>query len=371
VRLGMLLGLLFSAMVILAWGGKTPMNPPARGPRHGPILSDCDGRIQELVIHYVPLASAIVETVYREFLRELPEDVTVHVACPDRAAFEDLRTRINPVRCRLNPVFTGHPMTCWSRDRWLAMAPERPGQPILLLSPKDESGASVWSERKGDARIGKDLAVTMDGVASHRSVLSFDGGDFVADAHAVFVTPRVLARNPGVTVRADSDLERQIATILKRKIILLPEAPEHHAGMFMMLAGNRRAIVGDPSMARGMQTPLENPDFSDATQRLFDAVAECCAANGYDVVRIPVVPGQDGRTYMTSLNVILDQRDSERIVYMPVYRQAESLNRAASAIWQGLGYEVRTVDCTDAYPHFGSLRCLVNVLRRADATSAQ
>ena len=139
----------------------------------------------------------------------------------------------------------------------------------------------------------------------------------------------------------------------------------------MMLAGDKRAVVGDPSMARGMQTPLENPDFSDVTQRLFDAVAECCAANGYDVVRIPVVPGQDGRTYMTALNVILDQRDSERIVYMPVYRQADSLNRAASAIWQDLGYEVRTVDCTDAYPHFGSLRCLVNVLRRSDTISAQ
>jgi hypothetical protein len=30
-----------------------------------------------------------------------------------------------------------------------------------------------------------------------------------------------------------------------------------------------------------------------------------------------------------------------------------------------LGFEVRPVDCTSAYAHFGTLHCLVNVLRRA------
>ena len=32
--------------------------------------------------------------------------------------------------------------------------------------------------------------------------------------------------------------------------------------------------------------------------------------------------------------------------------------------WAGLGYEVRTVNCTDCYQHYGSLRCLVNVVSR-------
>jgi len=82
------------------------------------------------------------------------------------------------------------------------------------------------------------------------------------------------------------------------------------------------------------------------------------------VVRIPIVPGRDGRTYVTYLNAILDRRSGRRIVYMPVFGGAEMLNRAAEQVWAGLGYEVRPVNCGACYRHFGSLRCLVNVLRR-------
>jgi len=52
------------------------------------------------------------------------------------------------------------------------------------------------------------------------------------------------------------------------------------------------------------------------------------------------------------------------VVYMPVYRAADEMNRAAQKVWESLGCEVRPVDCTAAMPHFGSLGCLVNVLRR-------
>jgi hypothetical protein len=65
------------------------------------------------------------------------------------------------------------------------------------------------------------------------------------------------------------------------------------------------------------------------------------------------------------VNAILDEGDGTRTVYMPVYRGVEVLNGAARALWRDLGYRVRTVDCTDTFRHFGSLRCLVNVLRRS------
>ena len=63
-------------------------------------------------------------------------------------------------------------------------------------------------------------------------------------------------------------------------------------------------------------------------------------------------------------NAVLDERPAGRVVYMPTFRGAEVLDAAAAAVWQDLGYRVHAVDCTDAYVHFGSLRCLVNVLRR-------
>jgi hypothetical protein len=107
------------------------------------------------------------------------------------------------------------------------------------------------------------------------------------------------------------------------------------------------------------------PDFTEPTQHLFDAVAAQCAAAGYKIVRIPVVPALDGRTYLTYVNVLLDQQGGRRLVYLPFYRGAETLNAAARTVWASLGYEIRPVDCTTAYRHFGCLHCLVNVLSRS------
>ena len=337
--------------------------------RHGPVLSDCDGALRALVVQYVPEAAAIVDTAYRQFLGELPGDVVVYCVVPDSRAFDGLRARVGPTACRLVAVPTGHAMTCWSRDRWLAFAPAGAGEPGVLLCPREEAGAAIWPQREGDGRIAADLAAALAGqVAWRRSRLAFDGGDFVADAHTAFVTPAVLRRNLGGAAASAADLRRRLSHVLQRKVVLLPDAPEHHAGMFMMLVGDRTAAVGDPALGRqalaSAACPLAEPDFSERTQRRFDAVAASCAAAGYRVVRVPVVPGRDGRTYFTYLNVILDQRDGARTVYMPVYRGAEALNRAAAKVWEGLGFEVRSVDCTETYVHFGSLRCLVSVLRR-------
>jgi len=371
VRLGVLVGVLAAAVFVIAGGHRAPPAARLEMPTHGPILSDCDGAIKRLVIQYAPEAAPIVATTYRQFLGALPPDVAVVVVCPDAEAFEDFRSRVGDVPCRLVPVLTGHVMTCWSRDRWLAMAPAVPGGRALVVSPLVENAAAIWPQREGDSRIGDDLARALpDDVISRRSVLIFDGGDFVADNETVFVTPEVARRNVGVTVASLDELRRTLAGIVKRRVVLLDDAPPHHVGMFMMLAGERTAVVGDPSLAAaladdGEPWPLEHPDLSETTQCQFDAVAARCKAAGYRVVRIPVVPGRDGRTYLTYLNAILDERGGRRVVYMPVYEGAETVNAAAEAVWQRLGFHVRRIDCTNTYKHFGSLRCLVSVLRRA------
>lgn len=367
IRSGFVIGLVGAAALMAATSRWAP-SPPETVPRHGPILSECDGAVSELVIQYVPEAANIVEAAYRDVLRQLPAGVTVHVLCPDRAAFGDLRRRVGPTKCRLVPVPTGHAMTCWSRDRWVALAPDGRGGATVLVAPREETGAGVWPERKGDESVADDLAAALPGCArSHRSALGFDGGDFCADSETVFVTPAVAARNIGGAVASDAELEAALSGLLGRKAILLRDAPDHHAAMFMMFAGGRRVLVGDPSMARKLLPaggPLEDADFSEETQRRFDAVAARCAELGYRVTRIPLVPGRDARTYLTYVNVIIDERAGTRAVYMPVYRGAEVLNDAAEPVWRGLGFEVRRVDCTAAFRHFGALHCLVNVLAR-------
>jgi hypothetical protein len=219
--------------------------------------------------------------------------------------------------------------------------------------------------------VGRDIAAVLGpAVRARRSGLYFDGGDFLADAENVFVVPRVLQRNIQQTVASREEFVAVLAREFKRRVILLDEAPDHHAGMFMASAGDRTMLVGDPGLARELMSgqmlgPAGGPDFTAQTQRLFDAVAGQCAKAGYKVVRIPVVPARDGRTYLTYVNVLMDQQGDRRLVYLPFYRGVEGLNAAARAVWEGLGYEVRSVDCTSVYRYFGCLHCLVNVLKRS------
>jgi hypothetical protein len=270
---------------------------------------------------------------------------------------------------------TAHAMTTWSRDRWVALAPAASGRPVTLLSPRAENGAEVWPQRAGDERIADDLAQAGPDIRSERLALYFDGGDFCADDRTVFVAPSVLRRNLQRTVRDRRELLDLLARLLGRRVVLFDEAPDHHVAMYMTPAGDGTVLVGDPALAEeiirksGMEHLICCPtgggdDFTPATRARFDAVAAQCAAAGYRVVRIPVVPGCDGRTWLTWVNVVVDQRGGRRIAYLPRYGKLAALDEAAAEVWRGLGCEVRPVDCSAVYPNFGSLGCLVNVLRR-------
>jgi hypothetical protein len=372
VFLGLILGLAILALI---------GSPQKRLVPSGAVLSESDGHLRRLVVQYEPSARDISGPVYHEFLGALDTDIAVYVLCPDKAAFADFTTVVGSVKCKITPIFAHHAMTTWSRDRWVSLAPPSPGEPTTVLSPLGEAGEEVWPARAGDLEVGVDISRALaPSVFARRSRLYFDGGDFLADSENVFVVPRMLPRNLQRTVPTVEELLKELASELKRKPILIEASPDHHAGMFMASVGSKTMLVADPSLAKPLLPPeaLQSagdatntfmnlpggPDFTEQTQALFDAVASQCASNGYKVVRIPVVPAHDSRTYLTYVNVLLDYQGSRRIVYLPYYRNVEALNAAARKVWEGLGYEIRPVDCTSAYRHFGCLHCLVNVIER-------
>ena len=213
VLLGVLLGLVASAGILSVYGGGAGQKPQLAS---GPLLSECDGRLRQLVIHYTAESAEIVAPTYREFLRQLPADVTVHVICPDKHAYDDLLARVGSTACLLSPVIVDHAITSWSRDRWLALGAFK-NQTAVLLCPRSEDGADVWPARAGDQRVADDLAVALrQSVSSRRSDLYFDGGDFTADSETVFVRPATLFRNLQRTVESREELISNLSTLLTR-----------------------------------------------------------------------------------------------------------------------------------------------------------
>jgi hypothetical protein len=64
----MILGLVSGATILALIG-----SPERRESPSGPILSECDGHLRELVLHYEPAAKTVVGPIYRDFLRGLGE----------------------------------------------------------------------------------------------------------------------------------------------------------------------------------------------------------------------------------------------------------------------------------------------------------
>ena len=71
-------------------------SPERRPPPSGPILSECDGQLRELVLQYEPSAKDIVVPVYRDFLGRARPRRQRSPRLPDRAAFDDFLAAVGP-----------------------------------------------------------------------------------------------------------------------------------------------------------------------------------------------------------------------------------------------------------------------------------
>src|SRR2546423_10108495 len=110
--LGTLIGLIFAALLLSSISGRQSSRVVT-----GPMMSECDGALHEIVIQYTSGAQNVLP-VYRDFLPLLAADVIVDVVVPDALAFDELRSALPVLSCTLRPIITDHPMTAWSRDRW-------------------------------------------------------------------------------------------------------------------------------------------------------------------------------------------------------------------------------------------------------------
>lgn len=377
-RLLVIVAIMVAAGGVAARAGELAAAP---SPGSAVVVGDSAGRLAEIVMHFDAEFATELAPAVDSLLSALPLDVRCLVLCPTAASaseFERSWGQDERLRGRdIHVVNVDRPITIWARDRRIARVHAESGLPAGLLVPYE------WSEYKEDQR--NDLFVNYllerRGLVAEveSSLLHFEGGDLVSNNRHVFVGVDVLQENEKLG-RERSETKRGLLEALGRDLVIIGEisgcVPWEHVDMYVTPVGDDTLLVASPTVALMLLSgdPCVTIESDSATDPIlfvcdlmdrydeFDAVADQLATYDYAIIRLPAL-SQATEWMITYNNVLMEERDGIRVVYMPVYGMAR-LDRAAEAVYRSLGFEVRRIDVSGIYQSGGALRCMVNVLRR-------
>ncbi|MBI4576122.1 MAG: hypothetical protein HY722_07665 [Planctomycetes bacterium] len=346
------------------------LGPPSAD---APLLAvpDDDGALSEILIHHTRAEAALTAPTWRDLLRALPPEVGLRVVVEDEEARADLTDRMASWGLQrpgsgVSWTLAGHPITTWSRDRYTLLAGG--SRRALLVPPR---GPTRSAGRDGDWLVPFQVAREVPGLGLRMAPFIFDGGDFVVGGGTAVAMATWLARArvPGLE---DEDVLRGLARReLGRPLLVLGDSPEevpdHHICIFVALLPGRIALVGDVRRGRDLVAAtgiaIPGADLSEAMADRVERLASGLEAAGFQVRRLPLVPVDGGRSYLTYQNGLVERRGGRTRFYMPTYG-LPALDEAARREVESLGVEVLPVEVSGIWRLGGSLRCLVNVLRR-------
>ena len=320
------------------------------------MLREDSGSLEEILVHYVPDLEPLLADAYGDFLGTLPASTRVVAVVPKpvagapgiaaRDGLSRMLARIDAsgsLAERTRVVEVDGPISVWSKDRALVLAPESGSTRTGLAIPVPPDPR--WKERANDWRTLEQVAQAMpDRFYVRQLPLDFDAGDFDVAGDGVLVDDNLVTKNRRRGVGDVGELRKLLEGALARPVVVLGHAdgdvPRHHMSMYMAALAppgapdGRVALVGDPREARALLggdfTPGEadpdtgeplRADFSDAVIARFDAAADGLAAAGWHVVRIPEVPFLD-KTYMAYTNGVYETRGPARVAWMPTFDSA-------------------------------------------------
>jgi hypothetical protein len=339
------------------------------------LMSESEGALDEVVMHYVPELESAFAASYRDFLASLDRHVRVVfvVRRGDRSRLDAFLATTTTWRGRPRVVEIDGPLGIWSKDRALVAARD-PDEPIELFIPARPRPGD--GSRPSDWAIVPAMASAMDDVRTRELPIAFDAGDFaVSGSGRVVFDVNSFARNRLRGAKTPSELRDRVRALFGRDALMLGtevgDVPRHHMSMYMALLDRDVALVGDPVAGRAIvgddYTPGEigpethrplRADFSPATIARFDRAAADLEAAGFRVVRIPTVPFDD-KTYFAYTNGVF----AEHVARVPSFG-VEALDASARRVYESLGWRVVPIASRDVYALHGTIGCLVNVLRR-------
>ena len=345
---------------------------------HVGVIPDTHGAIAEILLQYDPDIHFELEPVYRDLFAALPNDVQLKVLCSTAAAVEDFARAWKSVlqERTVEVINVGLPISLWARDRCIARQSldlNDTGATFVPVAPWDYE-----PEKSNDLLLQDILHEARLAPAVMDSPLHIEGGNIISNRRHVFFGANVLSENGNLSARR---LESELTRLLGRPYLSVGsdsgEAPWCHIDMYFTPVSDDTVLVANPRLASKILSTHygcdEDGDYwdelpgttcpSEWLQDQFDNVAALAQRGGYKVYRVPAIANMPDQWMITYNNILLDERNGRKVVYMPVYA-IPPLDQVATAIYQGLGFEVRTVDVSQVYNRGGALRCIANVIRR-------
>lgn len=346
------------------------------------IIPDTGASLAEVALHYDPDLRDRLSVFYGSLFAALPPDVRIQVICPHELAVQEFQHQWgSPEQKRgrvVRVVSMDRPITIWARDRRIARHFPTTGQPgpTLISTRTDRSFEHAWNDLSLADRL-RSLGMVSTIV---KTTLYVEGGNVVSNDHDAFVGVNVLAQNPGPDYD-DASTEMALRAQLGRPVIFVGQdggrVPWSHVDYYLTPIDDSSVLVAgsvasytlqstEPEVSRLLSRALSKRDARGNAKvwaQDLDAVAEQLTRHNYQVNRLPMLRDPDGVWAVSYNNVLMERRDTRRIVYMPTYR-IPALDQAAATIYRNLGFEVRSIDVSTMFRFGGAVRCLVNVLER-------
>lgn len=335
------------------------------------VLDDTGGTIAQVMTFFNVDTAPLTVPVHRQLFSVLPTSVEFVVACESepaiRAFLADCAAAGAAGGRSLRLINVEQPISCWARDSVIARHNRTTWKPASAFVPARADG--LFTQRwLNEIALGGPMHKMglIPGVLENG--LPLEGGNIVANARHAFVGGNHVPR--GFWNQDHRRWRAALEQLFGREFVILDDGngrvPWDHLDMYCMPVDDRTVVVG-----RVVEGPYE----------LFEScngVALALTNLGYRVVRLPLaqaerelndVPGETRKVLMTYTNVLIEERDGRRLLYMPVYG-IEEHDRAAEFAYRDLGFDVRTVNFSSLLPLNGGIRCFVNVLRRTPPLGA-
>lgn len=365
----------------------------------GLLLSDASGKIEQLMLQCPGRGSAeALAPAWSRLSEELSAEAKMVVTVPpgkDGQEVQDylLQHVAHPEKMQF--LTNAHPsrMSVWSRDSVLpVVGPD--GQTTLVVPLRRSWAGSNPEQDTADINVpwlmaGSNLEHPVK--AAPQLWVSVDGGNVVSNATTAFVGSDSL-RNT-VQLRAEQgkaaseeEALQDMQDLFGKNIVILNQGGQaaFHVDLYCTPLGEKKVLVGDPGLALkildglppkeryeaeksladkaelmrdGLFDKYRQAHGSPEAQSRYDEVAAQLEGLGFEVERIPCLPpGKLGHPSLSYNNVLVEEYDEVKKVYLPQY-DCPPLDQAASALYQSLGYTVVPLPLTELSKMQGALRC--------------